>query len=139
MIPLAPLVCHRMYCWKVFVTDQSVKLISQALTLRARCQRCQNTMMMQQAENGSDGTVGGKLDAMCRIGLSFGVVAFWSDQETFSCIEFACCACLLIFASAYLPRFASLKWIFDDFQAGEWSSAARSQWHSARTQYFMVS
>ena len=132
MIPLAPLVCHRMYCWKVFVTDQSVKLISQALTLRARCQRCQNTMMMQQAENGSDGTVGGKLDAMCRIGLSFGVVAFWDDQETFSCIEFACCACLLISASAYLPRF--------DFQAGEWSSAARSQWHSiARREHFMVS
>ena len=124
MIPLASLAHHRMYCWKACVTDQSVKLISQALTFRARCQRCQNTVMMQQAENGVMVLLGVNwMPCAARYccdrrhinwfaGLPFGVVAFWDDQETFSCIEFACCACLLISACPDLHVWTVFSMIF---------------------------
>ena len=46
------------------------------------------------------------------IGLSCGVVAFWDDQETFSCIEFACCACLLISTYSDLHVWTAFSMIF---------------------------
>ena len=93
----------------------------------------------------SDGTFGGKLDAMCR------ALLLWQKTCELVCL-FAFWSCILGWPRDLLlhriwlrmpsdfcmPRFARLNSFFDDFHAGEWSSATRSQWHSiARRQYFL--